>query len=491
MLQRLIFDQVLPCGILAASLAVSSCDRNSGDSMREGSKLPGTSPDATSQTPPAESQPGEIRVDAAAYPSLHEAVAQNPGRVVDIGAMDWVIDRRLLLAADRSGLRGTGRIIQTNPREPIVEVRGAQDVSISDVTLARAPGAEDCEASGLVATGCRFLAIDRVKVLDNRSRSPSILLDECFGASITGCTVRNYMRVAVDDRTEKPQYYGFAFLCIDGTGISVRASHGTLVSGNTVSEENLRPTPEMKEKHKLGTFVKKNPDKGSLVSQEFWDAGYVPMWQQGSAIYVGGPETSRLTRILGNLVLNAAQGIDLHSDQVVVANNIVDNAFIGMKAMHGSRNVIIEGNQFFRNTLWSIGLMPGTASHGGTRPDGKIGPANHDGWSIIANNIISDFGYGDAFWIWKEDTMIKAPLRFDVGQEDNDPPLTDVVITGNVIQPGGHAGPGPSETAPRFNFAVLIEKGRSGRGGPPQNLHFRDNLLPPGEEGVSNQPLPE
>ena len=31
--------------------------------------------------------------------------------------------------------------------------------------------------------------------------------------------------------------------------------------------------------------------------------------------------------------------------------------------MHGSRNVIITGNQFTKNDLWAIGLMPGAASH--------------------------------------------------------------------------------------------------------------------------------
>ena len=87
--------------------------------------------------------------------------------------------------------------------------------------------------------------------------------------------------------------------------------------------------------------------------------------------------------------------------------------------------------------------------------------------------------------------MVKAPLRFDVGQEESDPPLTDVVVTGNVIQAGGHAGPGPSEADPRFNFSVLIESAKTNRGGPPQNLHFRANIFPAGQEGVSNQPLPD
>jgi hypothetical protein len=53
---------------------------------------------------------------------------------------------------------------------------------------------------------------------------------------------------------------------------------------------------------------------------------------------------SDCTRLLGNHIENAVQGIDLHCDHVIVSNNIVTNAFIGMKAMHGSRNVLISGN---------------------------------------------------------------------------------------------------------------------------------------------------
>ncbi len=118
---------------------------------------------------------------------------------------------------------------------------------------------------------------------------------------------------------------------------------------------------------------------------------------------------------MGNHIENAAQGIDLHSDHVIVANNIVTNSFVGMKAMHGSRNVIITGNQFSRNDLWAIGMMPGTAAH--PAADGKPETDNSDGGSIIANNIISDFGRGHAQWIWG---TRNAPLKFDTGQEADD-----------------------------------------------------------------------
>ncbi|HJN10367.1 MAG TPA: right-handed parallel beta-helix repeat-containing protein [Pirellulaceae bacterium] len=186
--------------------------------------------------------------------------------------------------------------------------------------------------------------------------------------------------------------------------------------------------------------------------------------QQGSGIVVTGPEVSDLIRILGNHIENAAQGIDLHCDHVIVSQNIVANAFIGMKAMHGSRNVLISGNQFTRNSLWAIGLMPGAAASA----------ENFDGGSIIANNIISDFGHGDAHWIWGDD---RSPFKFDSGQQFDDPPLTDVVVQGNIVQSTGK---------PRYQYAVIIA------GGPntPRGLHFSNNLFHPGSQGLANRELP-
>ena len=176
-----------------------------------------------------------------------------------------------------------------------------------------------------------------------------------------------------------------------------------------------------------------------------------------------GPTVSDQTRILGNHVENAAQGIDLHADRVIVANNVVANSFMGMKAMHGSRNVLIVGNQFARNSLWAIGLMPGVAS----RAD------NRDGGSIIANNIVSDFGHGDARWIWGDDC---TPFRFDTGQEADDPPLADVIVSGNVVQ---------ADDPPRYGYAVTVPGGDRG----PRGLHFSNNLFHPGKRGVADADL--
>jgi hypothetical protein len=298
----------------------------------------------------------------------------------------------------------------------------------------------------------------------------------------------NYSRIAIDDRT-RGDLYGYAFHCIDGSGIVVQYSKGTLIEGNRVVEQHLLPTPEVQQRYDLGKFVKKNAVKGTLMSQKVWDHERVNNWHQGSAIVVTAPEVSDVTQILGNTIENAAQGIDLHVDHVIVANNIVNNAFIGMKAMHGSRNVLIIGNQFSKNDLWAIGLMPGTASHAASAASSGVSErgTNHDGGSIIANNIISDFGYGNARWVWREANGF--PIRFDTSITGS-PPLEDVIVQGNIVYNTGKDGSivdgKVSVEPPRYKYAVFLPTGD----GAPRGIHFSGNLLHPGTDGVSNVALP-
>ncbi len=398
----------------------------------------------------------------AHYESIQAALDANQGKMVYVPAGDYEIASKLRIHGAGSGLFGPGRIIQTQSNEPVIEIENTDGVEIRDLTLTRNNNNFETNNEGILAIHCRDLVIDNVRVIDNRTRSSAIALRECTGSRVSRCLVKNYMRVAIDDRTASADW-GYAFNCTDGTGISISHSVGTLVESNRIIEENLVPTVEMKTLHKLGDFVKKNERKGLITNQTMWDADYTDAWQQGSAVIVTSPEISDLTRIVNNHIENAAQGIDLHCDHVVVANNVVVNSFIGMKAMHGSRNVLIIGNQFTKNSLWAIGLMPGAASH----------PANSDGGSIIANNIISDFGDGDASWIWGND---RSPLRFDTGQQADDPPLTDVIIQGNIIHCGGE---------PRYQYAVLIPAGENA----PQGLRFSNNLFHPGNNGVANLEL--
>ncbi len=413
--------------------------------------------------------------DLAGYADLQAALDARPGQVFQLPAGDHHISRKLVLRGDGAGLVGPGRIIQANPDEPILEIDGLKDVLVRDVTLTRAPGKTVSRKSALLAIRCAYLRIDQVRILDNQSPTGALALRECRFARVTGCLVRNYMRVSVDDRTRSLDW-GYAFNCTDGTGIQVTASQGTLIEGNTVVEEIFRPTEALKKEHQLGVWTRKNPIKGKLLSQEAWDTGYTDNWQQGSGIVVTAPEASDLTRILGNHIENAAQGIDLHADHVIVAHNVISNSFMGMKAMHGSRNVLITGNQFVKNSLWAIGLMPGAAAHPG-QPD-KPETANADGGSVISANIISDFGHGDARWIWGDD---RSPFKFDTGQQPDDPPLADVIVQGNLLHCIG---------APRYRYAVVIAGPIDGPK-TPRGLRFHGNTLAPGKDGVANRKLPE
>ncbi|MBL9130929.1 MAG: right-handed parallel beta-helix repeat-containing protein [Verrucomicrobiaceae bacterium] len=407
-------------------------------------------------------------LSVTAYPSIQAALDANPNRMLFVPAGDYPIMEKIRIRGERSGLFGPGRILQQNPEQPVIEIENARSAEIRDLTLARPEGKMETGKEGIIAQKCSDLVIENVRVIDNHSKSGSILVIDSQGTRISRCLVRNYMCVAIDDRTQGT-VSGYAFRCSDGTGIMVRYCTGTLIEGNHVVEKVFSPSKEVRDRYKLGDFVKKNPEKGPHLSQQAWDAGYTDNWRQGSAIQVTAPETSDFTRLLGNHIENAAQGIDLHCDHVIVANNIVNHAHIGMKAMHGSRNVLITGNQFSRNDLWAIGLMPGAAAH--PAQDGK--PANADGGSIIANNIISDFGHGDAHWMWGPE---RSPFKFDAGQDADDPPLTQVMIQGNLVHNSG---------APRYIYDVIIANEASG----PRELHFSNNVFPPGTRGVCNMEM--
>jgi hypothetical protein len=399
----------------------------------------------------------------ADYPSIQAALDANPGKVLEVPPGDHVISEKIRLRGNGSGLAGPGRIIQINPDQPHLEIEDAVAVAVRDLTLVRPEGKTETRHEAIVAIRCRDLVIENVRVLDNWSNAGTISLRECRDARISRCLVRNYMRVSIDDRTTSEDW-GYAFRCTDGTAIGLDRSSGCLIEGNRIVEERLVPTREVRDQHGLGDFVKKNPVKGKIVNDVMWNADYTDAWQQGSAIVVNAPKESSMTRLLGNQIENAAQGIDIHSDQVIVANNLVVNAFIGMKAMHGSRNVLITGNQFVRNSLWAIGLMPGTGADAG----------NSDGGSIVANNLISQFGHGDAAWIWGRE---RSPFKFDNGQEPDDPPLRDVLVQGNVVDCIGE---------PLYRYAVIVAGGDDG----PKGLRFANNLFAPGRDGVANVELP-
>lgn len=412
--------------------------------------------------------------------SIQAALDAQPGRMLFLPAGDYEISEKLVIRSDGSGLFGPGRIIQTNPAAPFIEVEHRKGVQFRDLVLTRPEDKQTTAIEAINLRDCQDLVLDNVTVLNHRTRSGVFYLLNCRNATIRNCTITNYMRIAVDDRTASPDW-GYAFHCIDGTGIVVNASTGTLIQGNRITETELLPTPAVQQQHQLGQFVKKNETKGTLTSQETWERESVKNWHQGSAIIVTSPTASDRTQILGNTIENGAQGIDLHSDHVIVAQNIVSNCFVGMKAMHGSRNVVIIGNQFIKNDLWSIGLMPGAASHAARQesPSESARVDNGDGGSIIANNIISQFGFGNAHWIWGSQGN---PILLDEGQKPDNPPLADVVIQGNIVQNSGRFHPDQTEQGPRYVYAIRIARKATG-------IHLSNNLFDPGREGISNVEL--
>lgn len=418
----------------------------------------------------------------AGYATIQEALDANPGKVVEVPAGDHEIHETIRIATPGGGLSGTGRIIQADPSKAIVRIDHADGVLIRGLTFTRPEGRQETEAQAVVATDSRDVTLADLRVIDNQGRSATIELRRCEDGRVVGCLVQNYQRIGVDDRTDSPDN-GYAFRCVIGTGILVAECRGTLVQGNTIREDRLVATPELKRTHELGKFIKKNAVRGRLVGVRDWERGETDNWMQGTAVHIASPESTDFTRVLGNHVERAGQGFDIHADRVILAQNTVDDALIGMKAMHGSRHVVVMGNQFARNSLWSIGLMPGAASHRAKSSDdgSPASAANVDGGSIIANNIISDFGRGVTRWIWGGHPGY--PLRFDHGQLPDNPPLTDVVVQGNVVYASDRDD--LPVAAPSYRFAVMVEGGPTA----PVGLHFSNNIFHPGSEGISNVEL--
>jgi hypothetical protein len=169
---------------------------------------------------------GEVAVSN--YSTIQEAIDANPGRVLFVPAGDYQISEKIVIRTDNSGLFGPGRFIQSNPNAPIVVIEKAAGVRIRDLTLTRAEGKMETKAEGLRATECTDLVVSGLQVLDNHSPAPSIALRQCNASQVRDCLVRDYMCISVDDRT-KSNLYGYAFNCIDGSGISIGYSKGTLI----------------------------------------------------------------------------------------------------------------------------------------------------------------------------------------------------------------------------------------------------------------------
>ena len=421
----------------------------------------------------------------AGYPSIQAALDAQPGKVLYLPAGDYEVSAAVVINKSGSGLEGPGKIIQTNPDASILEVSRATDVRIAGLTLTRAEGKKDATKHGLHMSECNRVQIDGIRVVDNRSGAGTVFFERCTNSAIRNSAVLNYKRITVDDRTES-EMYGYAFKVIDGTGILVNNGQDISIVNNEVIEDNIVPNPETKAQFDLGRLCegRKPTVKGQLAPK----GDYANNWHQGSAIVVTAPEETDHILVSGNMIRHAAQGIDLHADHVTCTNNIIDRAFIGIKCMHGSRNVIISNNNVSHIDLWGIIMMPGTSSHPAeaAKDDKPARGANFTSGNIIANNIFSDFGFGDEYWNWKDNKS--GVIALQSGQLKENPVMTDVIITGNIVYDSGKdqiiENGQPVTVGPRYEWAVQIDQNPA-----PQGLHFSNNLFHPGRSGVSNVEL--
>ena len=427
-------------------------------------------------------------VDVASYPSLQAAIDANPGRILRLPPGEYQIAEPLVIGADRVELHGPARIVQTNPHASILQVRKAREVRLNDLTLTRSAGRQDTDRPGLEVLECTDVEITRVRVADNHSRA-SILAADSRDVVVQECTVTNYKGLTIDDRSRSP-LYGYAFRAIDGTGIQLRNVVGGIVRNNRVQEFRLLPTKETCDRHELGRLTQLNDPPGRLVRPELIRSRQTNNWHQGAGIHVTGPRVSRHVLVTGNFIENAAQGIDLHADHVTASNNLIAHCMIGVKTMHGSKHVMIVGNQISYVDLWGIVVQPGTASQASANAEGAV-PAveeNVDGGSVVANNVISNFGFGKQYWNWEKRARTAA-LNFSAPPLAENPPLRNLVVSGNVVHDSGRDTvlvDGKWTTVPpRYHYAVILDAKPNSA----VNVRFSGNVFDPGSRGVSDVPL--
>ena len=420
------------------------------------------------------------------YSSIQTALDANPGKVLFVPSGDHVVSEPVRISTNGAGLWGYGRIVQSDADQPIVVVQDASEVRLEGVTLTRAAGAQESNRAGLHAVNCERLTLENVQVLDNWANTGAISLENCRGARVQGCTVHNYKRISVDDRTES-DLYGYAFKVIDGTGIQATRSQGLQLLDNRVTETRLMPDKETKEKFQLGQVTEGR--KPRTVGKFNHTGDYFNNWHQGSAMVVTSPMETDHVLIRGNYIENAAQGIDMHVDNATCTQNIIKYAFVGIKCMHGSKNVIISDNNISYMDLWGLVMLPGSSSlpAAAATGDQPARPANYTRGNIIANNIFSGFGFGHERWNWEKQRS--GVISLESGQLPENPVMVDVLVQGNIVYDTGRdqilQDGQPVTVPPLYNWAVYISPD------PRPGLLFKDNIFHPGSDGISNLPLDE
>ncbi len=444
---------------------------------------------------PGTAPAADVEVGGQKYATIQEAIDAHPGQMIFLPGGDHVISQAIVIKHSGSGLYGGARIVQDNPAQDIIRVEGANDVRVRDLTLTRAEGTQDAPGKAAVwAEKCDRLELSGLQVHENRSSAGSISLLACRQSRVSECLVNNYKTLAIDDRS-KSDLYGFAFKAIDGTGIQIRECVGVQVINNRVIETTYIPTKENRDKYDLGTLTIMPEKPGRLMQQDIFDTRYTNNWHQGAGLQVSSPTQSDFITITGNYFENAAQGMDIHADHVIISNNHVNRAMIGMKTMHGAKHVLISSNQFSYCDLWGLKLMPGALSHVAcaAADDKPARDENTDGGTIVANNIFTHFGLGDQRWNWegrKPEYPERNVIAVLFGQLEDNPPITDIIITGNLVYDSGKnqvlIDGQPQVVGPKYYYALYVEPTRQPA---PRRVLAKGNLFDPGINGASNLPL--
>jgi hypothetical protein len=433
-------------------------------------------------------EPGTT-VDGASYPTLQAAIDANPGRIIQVPVGDYVISSALLINRDNTELHGPARIVQTNAAEPILRIEQATGVRVHNLAFTRSEGRQDTNQPGLIARQCADLEFSGLRVSENHSNS-SIVAVSSRDVVVQDCVVTNYKGFVIDDRT-KGDRFGYAFKAVDGTGIQLREVDGAFIRNNRISEYRLLPTKQMRDRHDLGTLTVVVM-RGRNTSQEMLDARYTNNWHQGSGIHLASPTVTRRAIVTGNVIEHCNQGIDIHADNVIASRNMISHCLIGLKAVHGAKNVLMTDNQVIYVDLWGILLRPGAVSHNSANAAGDK-PAmeeNNDGGSIIANNIISHIGFGRQAWNWPERENSHG-MHLGDGPLPENPPLRDLLVVGNVVCDSGRDsvlldgqwGKAP----PRYGYAAFTDQASPNKA---LGLEFHDNLFESGLKGVNDCEIP-
>lgn len=434
---------------------------------------------------------GVAAVDVAGYPSLQAAIDANPGRILKLQPGEYEIAQALIVTRDGTELHGPARITQSDPHQPILLIKEAANVRIKELAFTRSPGRQDTDQPGIDVQKSRDIVLSQLRVSENHSHG-SIRVMFSRDVTVENCVITNYKGLVIDDRT-KDRLSGYAFQAIDGFGIEVRYVEGITIRDNRIQEFRLLPTREIRDQYGLGKITAVNEKPGILMKPEHLRTRYTSNWHQGSGILIASPKVDKLALVTGNFIENAAQGIDMHADVVTASNNIISHCMIGLKAVHGAKHVLLIGNQISHVDLWGILLQPGTASQASANAEGDK-PAveeNVDGGSIIANNIISNFGFGEQYWNWAGHANFCA-LNLGAPPLPENPSLRNLLVTGNVVHDSGRdtvlVDGKWTKVPPRYDYAVRLELTKPNA---VQNVHFTGNLFDPGAKGVSDYPLPD